>query len=123
MFNYAPMMSSSIPFSLPGASVATTAAKSSLSFSSIFNGIQKTATTINQIVPLYNNIKPILSNSKALFSIMKGVASSPNKTNNSEQKNEENKKMNDNIIDTSSTIKEDRTEITSTTTPSKPFFA
>ena len=120
MFNYAPMLGSSIPFSLPGASVAT-AAKSSLSFSSIFSGIQKTATTINQIVPLYHNVKPIISNSRALLGVMKGLASSPKQQTKTETKKEEPKEKD--IIDIKEEVKEEKVEIKSSTTPSKPFFA
>ena len=117
MFNYNPYVMSSIPFSLPGASIAS-ATKNTFSFSSIFNGIQKTATTINQIVPLYHNVKPIITNSKTLFNIMKGVASTPSKST----KTEEPKKQN--VIDVE--VQEqnnEKTEIKSTTSPSKPFFS
>ena len=100
MFNYAPLVNSTIPFSLPGSSIAT-AAKSGFSFSSIFNGIQKTATTINQIVPLYHNVKPIISNSKTILTIMKGMSSSPSKP---QQKQEQNK---DTIIDVQPTTKKE----------------
>ena len=117
MFNYAPI--SSIPFSLPGASVAT-AAKSSFSLSSIFSGIQKTATTINQIVPLYNNIKPIISNSKTIFSIMKGVASAPIKNNKPIK--QEVKKDETIEVNAKEKVKEEKVEVKSINTPSSPFF-
>ena len=120
MFNYAPMLGSSIPFSLPGASIASTA-KSTLSFSSIFSGIQKTATTINQIVPLYHNVKPIISNSKALLGVMKGIASAPKQQPKSEVKKET--EPNKDIIDIKEGVKEEKVEVKSTNTPSKPFFA
>ena len=118
MFNYSPMIGSSIPFSLPGASV-TTAAKSGISFSSIFNGIQKTATTINQIVPLYHNVKPIISNSKTLFSVMKSLSKEPPKTTPKQNKVKEEAT----IIDIKEEKVEEKVEVKSTTTPSKPFFA
>lgn len=117
MFNYAPLVNSTIPFSLPGSSIAT-AAKSGFSLSSIFNGIQKTATTINQIVPLYHNVKPIISNSKTIFSIMKGMTSAPLK----QQPKQEQKK--DTIIDVQPTTpKEEKVEIHTINTPNKPFFS
>ena len=120
MFNYTPMLGSSIPFSLPGASIASTA-KSSLSLSSIFSGIQKTATTINQIVPLYHNVKPIISNSKALIGVMKGLATAPKQQPKTETKKETTPQKD--IIDVKEEVKEDKIEIKSSTTPSKPFFA
>ena len=116
MFNYAPI--SSIPFSLPGANVAT-AAKSSFSLSSIFSGIQKTATTINQIVPLYNNIKPIISNSKTLFNIMKGVAAAPPKQTQTTIKKEKEEPIN---VEIKEKTKDEKIEIKSINTPSSPFF-
>lgn len=119
MFNYAPsIMNQPIPFSLPGASVSSTAIKSSFSLSTIFSGIQKTATTINQLVPLYHNVRPIISNSKAIFNIMKGVAAAPSK-NNKEQKVEK-----EEIIDIKSEEKKDeeKIEIKSVYSPSKPYF-
>lgn len=119
MFNYSPLMSSTIPFSLPGAGIAT-ATKSGFSFSSLFSGIQKTATTINQIVPLYHNVKPIISNSKTLFSVMKGLSSTPKaqQTIKKEEKKED-------IIDIKEEkkVSEDKIEVKSINTPSKPFFS
>ena len=118
MFNYSPMIGSSIPFSLPGANLATVATKG-LSFSTIFSGIQKTATTINQIVPLYHNVKPIISNSKTLFSVMKSLSKEPPKTAQKQNKVKEETT----IIDIKEEKVEEKVEVKSTTTPSKPFFA
>lgn len=119
MFNYSPLMSSSIPFSLPGANVAT-AAKSGFSFSSLFSGIQKTATTINQIVPLYHNVKPIISNSKTLFSVMKGLATTP-KPQQTTKKEEPKEDIID--IKEEKKVDEEIIEVKSINTPSKPFFS
>jgi len=117
MFNYAPLTNSTIPFSLPGSSIITTA-KSGFSLSTIFSGIQKTATTINQIVPLYHNVKPIITNSKTLLSIMKGMASAPVKKQPKEEQNK------DTIIDVQpTTSKEEKVEIHTINTPNKPFFS
>ena len=118
MFNYSPLMGSTIPFSLPGASIATTA-KSGISFSSIFSGIQKTATTINQIVPLYHNVKPIISNSKTLFTVMKSLSKEQPK----QSQKQSTIKKEETIIDIKEEEKEEVVEIKSTFTPSKPFFA
>ena len=119
MFNYSPLIGSSLPFSLPGASIDSTA-QTGFSFSSLFSGIQKTATTINQIVPLYHNVKPIISNSKTVFNIMKGLSNAPK----TQQSSKENKTKED-IIDVKEEkkVSEEKIEIKSINTPSKPFFS
>jgi hypothetical protein len=119
MFNYSPLIGSTIPFSLPGASVAT-AAKSGFSFSSPFSGIQKTASTINQIVPLYHNVKPIISNSKTLFTVMKSLSGTP-KTQQTVKKEEKKEDIID--IKEEKKVSEEKIEIKSINIPSKPFFS
>ncbi|MBE6124334.1 MAG: hypothetical protein E7184_02180 [Erysipelotrichaceae bacterium] len=121
MFNFNPyitsgLMRSQIPFSLPGSSAVASAATKSFSWSGLFNGIQKTVGTVNQIIPLYQNVKPIISNSKTLLKVMRSL-NTPNINNKIETVQTEN--ANKTVI----TPKEEQPlEMKSQCSPAKPFF-
>lgn len=126
MYNFSPYMTSSllgsqIPFSLPGTTTSIMgAATKKFSWSGIFNGIQKTVGTVNQIIPLYQNVKPIIANSKTLFKVMKtlntNVSSNKKDTINPSQVASNNKAP---IIEPKT---KEVVEIISKNEPGKPFF-
>lgn len=126
MYNFSPymtspMIGSQIPFSLPGTTTSLVgAATKKFSWSGIFNGIQKTVGTVNQIIPLYQNVKPIISNSKTLFKVMRSLnTNTPSNKNNTIQTTQVEDKNNKTIIEPKT---EEVVEIVSKNVPGKPFF-
>lgn len=128
MYNFSPyftssMLSNQIPFSLPGttAGLASMATKK-FSWSSLFNGIQKTVGTVNQIIPLYQNVKPIITNSKTLFKVMRSLNSSGplNSSNNTINTNQKIETPESIVIEKKE--EEELVELVSKNTPPKPFF-
>ena len=100
---------------------------SKFSFNGILTNLEKTVSTINQVIPLYNQVRPLISNSKTIINAFK--SSKPTKNNN----NINNLNSSINTIDVNYKEKEtinlnqnekkDLKDIfTNKNTPNKPFF-
>lgn len=128
MYNFNPyfapnMITSQIPFSLPGTPTLAASTAKTFSWSGLFNGIQKTVGTVNQIIPLYQNVKPIISNSKTLFKVMKTLNSNGPINKQENTINTSQTTTNHDTIEITPKVKEkELVEIISSNTPSKPFF-
>ena len=114
------------PFLHAGRSISNTLVKTpKISFNGLIVNLEKTVSTINQVIPLYNQVKPLITDSKNL---LKGVGkyfkrsnTSKNNINNATTTNNTN-----NVIDVE-IKKEDKKkeEVISNinnTSPYKPFF-
>ena len=69
---------------------------SGLSFGKVLNGISKTLSIANQVIPLYQQAKPMINNAKTILSVLKGIkdTNAPAKINNITTKKEpENKSI------------------------------
>lgn len=115
---------------------------SGLSFSKILGGIQKTVSTVNQIVPLYHQVKPVINNGRTILRMMRAANNlnsnnfnntnnfNQNNVNNNSQNNTNNNINNENnennevieVIETKTKISEEINE-TPKNKPSKPYFA
>ena len=89
------------------------------SFNSILTNLEKTVSTINQVIPLYNQVKPLISNSKTIINAFKST-----KSNKSEKNNTASAPIDINYKDISlSKEKKDLQDIfININTPNKPFF-
>ena len=64
------------PFLQAGATRSLTSALtkgSKFSFNGILTNLEKTVSTINQVIPLYNQVKPLITNSKSIINSFKGT--------------------------------------------------
>lgn len=96
------------------------------SFNGIITNLEKTVSTINQVIPLYNQVQPLISNSKTLINAFKN-------TKKENKKAQRKSTFNPNIINvdpvqttntsTTSEKKEFTSEFfTNVNSPNKPFF-
>lgn len=46
---------------------------SGLTFGKVLNGISKSLSIANQVIPLYQQAKPMINNAKTIFSVLKGI--------------------------------------------------
>ena len=72
------------PFLFAGRSLANAINKTpKISFNSMIVNLEKTVSTINQVIPLYNQVKPLITDSKNLLKgVVKYFKRSNNPTNN-----------------------------------------
>ena len=61
----------------------TNTIKSGLTFGKVLNGISKTLSVANQVIPLYQQAMPMINNAKTIFSVLKKLKS---ENNNKESK-------------------------------------
>lgn len=104
---------------------------SGLSFSTILGGIQKTVSTVNQVVPLYQQIKPVINNGKTFLKMMRASKNinaftddtAENKTNNTQ--NNVNSENNHEVIEFVEKKPEVEIDFNQKpqNEPSKPFYA
>ena len=69
---------------------------SGLSLGKVLNGISKTLSIANQVIPLYQQAKPMINNAKTILNVLKGIkaTNNPAKNNNITTKKEtENKSI------------------------------
>ncbi len=57
--------------------------KTSLNLPKVINGVSKTLSVANQLIPLYVKAKPLINNAKSTFNVAKEILSTTN-TNNHE---------------------------------------
>ena len=60
--------------------------KTSLNLPKVINGVSKTLSVANQLIPLYVKAKPLINNAKSTFNVAKEILSTTN-TNNHELPN------------------------------------
>lgn len=53
---------------------------SGLTFGKVLNGISKTLSIANQVIPLYQQAKPMINNAKTIINVLKGIKSTPTTT-------------------------------------------
>ena len=113
------------PFLQTGASKALGSGllkTSKFSFNGILTNLEKTVSTINQVVPIYNQVKPLISNSKTLLNIFKNTTKSNNENKTKKAKNI----VNVNYTETNfkKNIESNNFEniFTNISMPNKPFF-
>ena len=119
------------PFMQAGATKAATRSllkTSKFSFNGILTNLEKTVSTINQVVPLYNQVRPLISNSKTIINAFRSTTS---KTKNTKKQYTQKKDFNPNVIDASINPQShpqkkeenpNNTIFTSNDTPNKAFF-
>ena len=94
---------------------------SKFSFNGIITNLEKTVSTINQVIPLYTQVKPLINNSKTIFSTASKYFKRKNISSNNYTRN--NNVINVEIKETTNqNKKEDFSSFINTNKPNKPFF-
>mgnify|MGYP004571975239 CR=1 FL=1 len=60
--------------------------KTSLNLPKVINGVSKTLSVANQLIPLYVKAKPLINNAKSAFSVAKEILSTPNSNSSNNSK-------------------------------------
>ena len=105
------------PFSPSFLSRGLTKGASKLTFNSIIGNLEKTVSTINQMIPLYNQVKPLINTSTTFF---KSIGKTLKKHTPPVQANYQNEVIN---VEVKEIIKKEvNTPLKKASTPSKPYF-
>jgi len=89
---------------------------SKLSFNSIIGNLEKTVSTINQVIPLYNQVKPLINSSKSFFLGVNNMIKKRRVVNTQNNNDIINVEIKEEIK------KEGTSSFTNQSYPSKPFF-
>ena len=126
------------PFAQTGAARAINKGllkNSKFSFNGIINNLEKTVSTINQVVPLYNQVRPLITNSKTIINAFRSTKGNTTNKKQTKRNNQfSNKNFDPNIINVevnpstlNAPINQQETQkndylFTSIDSPDKPFF-
>ena len=92
---------------------------SKFSFGSIITGLEKTVSTINQIIPIYTQVKPLVSTSKSFFTNASKLLKRSKKATTNLQTPDNTRVIN---VEAKEVKKKETNTNINVTSPYKPFF-